>query len=430
MSSITKGEFLKYAIDNDLLLTISFIVSVLGIPYETNKYVRIEDNGYSVNISGEYVKLEGGILGRPPLELYDEINAEPGFIPGLKEPSTTTVGRIIFFYIVVARSFHGKIPYLTDADSKIKNKSFVPADIENLYIAPMLGKEITIDEYISFVDACTYVRSFSNVIGISATEKSLLPPPGIAKKRKEVIAAAIEKYGPDALKSYDVIVEIENELKKFDLEWLKDDPSLDIVISGKIRDNARKKMFLMIGAEEGLKSANEPAQLIEASLSEGMPTDPASFAELTNSSRSGSHYRGVETFKGGLLGKILLRATNTVIIEDGDCGTNLTRDYIVTKDNAEGLVGRYIVVANKLKMVEDVSEASTYIGTTVKMRSLMYCNQPGEAFCKTCAGYNMTKSAVPLVVTDVAGIVLNASMKRMHNATMQSVEFDIFELLT
>lgn len=430
MASISKKAYLKYAMEQGHVFTIAWISTLLGIPLEPTDYVKPTDSGYDVMVNNEWVSLEESGPKAEPLALEDILEVESGFMRGITKSTKAPLGRLLLWYIVVEHPFKGKIPYLTEDNSKMDDKSFVPADIENQYIAPMLGNEITIQEYETFVDACTYVRDFSEVIGISATEKSMLPPPNIAKERDKLIKDMIDRKGEDALKDYANIVEIETKLKEIDAEWLADDPSFDIVISGKVRNNARKKMFLMFGAEEGLKKPGEDAYLIKSSLSEGLPTDPKSVAELNNSARAGSYSRGVETFKGGLLGKIMLRALNTVTIEDGDCNTKLTSLYTITENNYDGLIGRYIVENGSLVYFDNRTMIEKYIGKTVELRSMRFCNSPGETFCKVCAGTNMTKTSVPLITTDIAGTILNASMKKMHNATMQTTKFDIFTLLS
>lgn len=422
MNTITKKEYLKYAIKNDYVIFISWVSSIIGIPLEATEYVKFDKTGYFVMVDNEYVSLIDSTVDGPPLNLNDEITIEPGYMVGVDESFTTTAGRIIFFYITVGYPFKGKIPFI--------NKKYTLSYIEDNYIAKMLGKEISIEEYNNFVDACTYARSFSDIIGLSATKKSILPPPNIAEKRKEFIDEVVSKYGEKGLKDYSKIIEIENKLKAYDKEWLSDDPALGVVINDKTLNNARKKMFLMFGSEEGLKNPGEDAYLIPNSLEEGLPTDSKSISELNNSARAGSYSRAIETFKGGLMGKIMLRALNNTTIVSGDCGTKLTVSYKVDVFNYEGLTGRYIVKDGKTVLIENVETAKGFVGKVVNLRSMRMCNSPNESYCQVCSGVNMSETSIPIVTTDMAGTVLNDSMKKMHTASIEKTDFNIINLLT
>jgi len=431
MEMISLKEYLKYSIDNKLVLKLNWVISMFSVLMESTDYCKLERGKIYVVADGKLVELEGGVINKPIINPEDKITLEAGYIENISEVVETTVGRLLLNYVLIAYNFNSKVPF--------QNKRFEVSDIENKYITTLLRDDdeltdefISVDEYVKFVDAATYLQNWAEVISASATEKSMIPPDGIKEKKKELIEKAIREHGPDALKDYAIIANIESELKRYDKEFLKDDPSFGKLLEGKILNNSRKKLFLMGGAERNFSSPDEDALLIEDTLEDGLENDPVKLASHYNSIRFASYSRGTETFKGGLTAKILLRATSAIVIRGEDCGTKGFKNWTVNANNYKSIVGRYIITSSGTVLVNTINDAKVYIGKTVKMRSPLYCISDGESICKTCAGKGLSsnENSVPLIIANIGAIILNLSMKAMHDTTIKTVELDLSDMLS
>ena len=428
---ISIKDYLKYSIDNELVLKLNWVISMFSILMENTDFCKVEKDTIKVKVNDEWLTLNDVTVGTAILQPETSITIPEGYLPNVKETTKTTIGRVLLNYVLITYNFGSKIPY--------QNIRIEVADIENNYIAVLLKDDIAEDsefisvkEYIKFVDASTYLQNWAEVISSSATERSMIAPEGIKEKKKELIEKAIKKHGPDALKDYTVIADIEKDLKAFDKEFLKDDPSLGKLLGGKILNNSRKKLFLMAGAERNFNSADEEALLIEETLEEGVGNDAEKLASNFNSIRFASYSRGNETFKGGLTAKILLRATSAIVIKGEDCKTKGYKEWVVTESNANSLVGRYLIIGDKPVLIDTVNDTKKHIGKTVKLRSPMYCIANGESICKTCAGVGLSSSenSVPLIITNIGAIILNLSMKAMHDTTIKTVEMNMDDMLS
>lgn len=429
MNKISKKDFLKYSIDNKNVLKLEWVIAVFSILMEDSKYVKLGlGNELIVIIDNEEYILENAIKNNPVFTPTDKISIEKLFIENLTEDIDTTVGRVLLNYILLCYNFKDKVPYI--------NGIIKVSDIESKYIAKLLKDnikehdDISVQEYLDFVDACLYLENWADVISYSSTLKSILPPPGVKEYRNKLIKEVIATKGKEALNDYTVIADIENKLKEYDKEFLKDDPSYGKLLDGKILDNSRKKLFLMTGAARNFKEDTN-AEMLETSLSEGWDKDPVKLAEQFNSIRYGAFARGKETFKGGLAAKILLRATSSMLIEKHDCGSKSYKNWEVTKDNAKYLVGRYILSNDNLLCIEDESIASTYVNKTVKLRSPMYCLAKGENICSICIGKSLSENenSIPLLITSIGEVMLKSSLKKVHNNNVSTTELNLMEAI-
>lgn len=429
MEKITKKDYLKYSIDTDNVLRLEWVISNLSILMEDSNYVKLGlADALIVTINNVDMILDGVVKGQPIFTPTEKIKIEKGFLLNVIEDTETTVGRILLNQILLCFNFKDKIDYI--------NEVIKVGDIESKYITKYLKdnpkdpKDISIDEYLSFIDAALYLENWADVVSTSSTLKSILPPPGIKEYRKKLIEEVVKTKGETALNDYTVIADIENKLKEYDREFLKDDPSYGKLMDGKILDNSRKKLFLMTGAARNFKEDNN-AELLDTALDEGWSKDPVKLTEQFNSIRHGSFARGKETFKGGLAAKILLRATSSMLIESKDCGSKAYKLWSVNKNNSKYLVGRYIIENDKIKNVEDETMANNLIGKTVKLRSPMYCLTPGENICSICIGDSVSenKNSIPLLITSIGEVMLKSSLKKVHNNNVSTTELNLAEAI-
>ena len=425
-------EFFKLAMRKGYYAKKAWLISAFSILDQSDKepdeyQIALTEKGYVTKADGKEIILSR-VKDNPVYRFDEKIDLMPDDIPNLDKKITSTVGNYLVNWILLVYPFCNTIPYM-------EGKITIPT-IEDI-IATKLEDDVPEDQrkpgriyvsqYEDFVEATTYLTGLSTLCVVTATEKNLLPPPGIKSLKQELV----KKYGKD-LHRWDRVAEVEKKLLEMDKEWLKDDPSYGRVVKGKVANIARKKMYLMFGAESGGFTSNPEANPVVNSLEEGWPTDPDKLVDMFNSSRFGSFSRGKETQKGGVVSKVLLRSASNYQVEGDDCGTNVGLKKDITDSNYQTIVGRYVMEGGKLTLVADNKTAKTYIGKTVQIRSPMYCKQEGERICKVCAGSKLSinPKGVSLSLTEISGIILNASMKAMHGKELKVTRLDLDTYLT
>lgn len=417
-------DFLKFALHNKCHLKSAWMVSAFSIIRESEEewlkdpYVgRIVSlpYGYSfVNSNKELEPIEGTSKNQPVFAMLEEITVDPSWLPNIKEPVVTLIGSLICNAVLLVENFGEKVPFIPE-NIEIKNiEKFV---IQNRTDTDEPGK-IKLSEYLNMGIAIEYLKTISNLSVYSLTEKNILPPEGLKEFK-----AKLDKEFEGKLSDPVMLAEYEKRLLEFDDEFMKGDPSNGKLIAGKVRANARRKLFLSSGAEGGLKGDMVP---ITQSLLEGTPLNPENFVAQTNGARSGSYFRGIDTVKGGVSFKIMIRALSTFEVVEGNCGSLMGIPRVYTKYNIENLVGRRISGTPEGKIVENINEANNYLGKVVRVRSTQYCKSPGQTYCTTCAGERLSrfKKGLAIPATDMTSAILAASMAAMHKNTTTTAKID------
>jgi len=420
-------EYLGYAIKNEYPLHLKWMVDMFGIiandEYE-DEYVYKKKDNILVKQDDKIISLYDQPKS-PLFNVKDIIKIPKDFLPNLDKDIETTVGRLIMNYLLLAYNFNHKIPYI--------NRKFSVAEIEDI-IAKKLTDDTTdpegiyIKEYIQFVDMVTYIKNFNKINSISATAKTLLPPPDIQKYREQLIAEYKKKYGPKALEKKNVIAEIEKKLEEYEKEYIKKDPAYGKLVTGKV-SGARKKMYVSYGTGMEFTPSNR-AKYVDKSLIEGWDKDPEKLTVMFNDSRLASYNRGKQTQDGGVVAKITLRAVNDIKILDTDCGTNVTEKVLVTKDNYKKLINRYMIIGNTtVEITED--NIKDYMNKYINLRTPMGCKLEHH-YCVRCSTSEMKnyENGLSLLVNEVAGAILNESLKAMHKSGIESTTLNIDDLVT
>lgn len=387
-----------------------------------NEYVEIKNKEVYVTVNGNPEKLDDVIFteGKSILNITQTISVGSGDLPNINSNINTTIGRLIINYLLISKNFDNKIEYI--------NKEFSVSSLEGDVAKLLMDDKITVESYLNFVDSVYYVCGLARIFNVSATERNLTPPPGISEFKKNLRKEFDSKYGSDWVNDKTKIVEFQEQLKKQDDEWLKDDPTKGRLLNKKIKDNARVKMFLTFGGEVGLDKKSGNVTFVENSLLDGYSKDPKEISAIFNSIRAASFDRGHETQKGGAAAKDLLRASSSISIKEGDCGTKLTKKILITEDNHKSFTGRYYVNNGKVTAIEDTS---SLIGKTIELRSPMYCNEPNSNYCSICVGKSIAinPKGVSMQLLDVSAVLLTASLKSMHNSQLNAKRFNIQDMV-
>lgn len=419
---MNKQELFNFIVRNNLLSNIKYIKAFFTIPllvedkkYETDVLI-IKDGKIFLKYNNE--KLELNINTSPILNYKDEITLYKEDWRTLEENTVTTIGIAMLNYIMLELPFRGLYSFNNGAISK---------KIEDNIAEDLLNRKITIEQLEQFVDNCEYLKTWNRYFVQAASEKTLLPPEGIQEKKEAIVKRMIKELGEDAFKSQVNIVKLEEELKKIDAEWLKDDPTFGIVTSGKVLNNSRKELFLTVGGIESFDDEAVDSTFVVNSLLEGWPEDKELFTAMVNALRAGSLARAIDTQNGGLLAKMILRAIGSYVIKkDVDCGTKLGSKFSVDSKNIETIRNRHIIFNNETVLTDTDEKMNQYLNKDVLIRSPKYCNLVGENYCGKCVNklLNDNVDGIKNEVTTVAQIVLYEAMKKMHNTVKSLVKLD------
>lgn len=419
---MTKLDYLKLAIANQLYQNKAWIVSAFALTKQDN-VKPIAFHLYH-DITGHYyyddqlnkVKISDAKVNEPLFNFLDIITVDKTLCSNVREPVETKLGNLLFNLICMVYAFKDKIPFVTGKVSVGKIEAI---------IAPILvddGKgidgKIEVSSYKKWIDSLRYLESIADICVVSATEKNIQLAPGFEVFKKNLI-----KEYEGRLNDPVVFSEFEKKLQGFDDEYLSDDPSTRAFMSGKVRNIARTKMFLTMGAQDTFNTELSPKPVLN-SLHEGIPTDAEDFKNLMNGTRSGIFSRAAETQQGGVTAKYMLRAANTFKIDKEDCGTTngIHRQY--SKDNISNLVGRYIVSNGKTTLIENLEQANNYLDKSIYVRSPMYCKSVGNSLCKICAGKRLSQlpTGLSIPLTDISSTIITISLKAMHGRVLSTAK--------
>lgn len=426
---MNRTEYLKQCIINKKYKKLGWMVSIfsyignqpieklehLDLSYEANGY-----NYYDKNLN-KLVLLEDG-KDTPLFTPRQPIVIDKSWLPIVEDTTDTTVGRLLTNAVVINEPFRSVLPYI--------NKQFSVSTIENI-VAPIVlsdpsdgvkePNKIYISDYLKSLDNAQYISNLSSTVVISASEKIITTPKGL----DEYMETMIKKY-EGKLDDPVELVRFENEIKAFDNDYLKDDASYGLFISGKIRDNARAKMFLLIGSSTTLDERRRTKPIL-TSLAKGWNLNVDDFTSMINELRSGSYMRSKETIKGGTLFKSLIRSGNAISVKEGDCGTTLTIARIYSENNISKLINRNIVDHNRIVHIDNREQAMSYKDKVVHLRTPLYCKESKDKYCSICTGskiYNDKNNMISLLL-EISSIVTKSSLKAFHSNVLSVAQIDI-----
>ena len=364
----------------------------------------------------------GSFNGKSRFHPYDyfkvPIGAWTGYKNGkeVKNKNTfyTTLGKWIynvFFvrpYPAISEAFDGYI------DEDLTKKAYGNR-YEDLSFK-LIEKEIPIEDYKHFATKVQFFMQFSSVLSPSYTNAMLTVSEELNKKKKQLI-----KENKEAIDKGDIYVidKITKELLDYAKELLKDDPSMDMYLSGArgTWDNNFKNMFVMRGAVKD-PDPTKGFNIITSNFVDGCSKED--YVKLANSLSAGPYARSNKTSMGGYWEKLFVYAFGDItLLEEGtDCGSKNYINFTITEDNYPTVMYNYIIEGQKL--VELTSKnIHKYIGKTVKMRFSSMCKAGYGKVCNKCAGnffYRLGKiKHVGLATQQVPAKIKLISMKLFHD---------------
>ena len=313
-------------------------------------------------------------------------------------------------YVLLVDPYKDAITYV--------NKEWNASAVESQMSELAFKNVITVDQIKQYSRNLYFLCHFNEVTTPSFTQRALTIPKELIARRDELL----KKYAKEIEAGDPVVIsKIESELIAADKSQLKGDPSTGFYdTSKKSYETHRKQMMIMFGM---IPKFGEPGYtFIPKSLEEGW--DVKNFQAIANEIRRGSYNRAKETAKGGEESKFLSRIfQNTDIVEE-DCGTTRYWPVEITDDNKLTYINRNIFHRGKLLTLTK-ENVSSFVGTTVQMRSPSYCITKNYNYCYTCMGEYfryLHQKNLALQVMSIGSTMLGLSMKSMHQSNIETAK--------
>ena len=392
-------EYLVSLTEHDI--TMSLIMELFG---DFNKYQKF--NPYdivTIPANGYGGKLPNG---------KDKFN---------KAPFTTTVGRFIFnkYFIECEPELLDMLGYVNDnVGKKAYGKIF-----DNLGYAVM-EERISIETYKRFCMRTQKFMPYVSILSPNHSDNMLTITKKINKKKDELI-----KANQKAFDEGDVIVvdQVSKELLDYARELMKDDPAMDMFLSGAggSFENNFKNMFIMRGSVQD-PDPRKTYNIITSNYVDGVSKDE--YSKLANTLAAGPYSRSKKTELGGYWEKSFLSAFQHIVLldPDSDCGTKRHITMKVTEKNIDMIMYCY-VIGNNGELTEITSQnKDKFIGKTVKLRFSSMC-EAKNGICNKCAGnlfYRLGIRNIGASTPQIPSKLKVLSMKLFHDDQLNFAEMD------
>lgn len=343
-----------------------------------------------------------------------------------KKSFTTTIGIWIFNKYFIEPHLFDMFHYINQTVNK---KLF--GKINGKLSEAVLEDKIPLDYLKDFMMKTQKCMPYISILAPNYTNKMLECTVAIDKKKKELF----DKYRKE-LDAGDPIIgdKVEKELLNYAIEYMGDDPSMDMFDSGARGSipNNFKNMFVMKGViKDPDPNAKQKYHVAESNYIDGISSNE--YALFANSLAAGPYSRAKKTEKGGYLEKLFLRAFQHLTLDppDSDCHTKRFIEVELTQQNIELWMYSY-VIGSSGALTEITSEnKEKYIGKKVKLRFSSLCESK-TGVCNKCMGnlyYRLGyKENAGTSLTQIPSKQKNISMKAFHDSTQKLVTMDLEEV--
>ena len=396
-------------------------------PQEVERFIALKENDITMSLIMELFGDFGKFQRYNP---YDLITVRAGEYGGQlpngqpkfnSKPFTTTVGRLIFnkYFIECEPELLDMIGFVNEnVGKKAYGKLY-----DQLGYA-ILEDRISIETYKRF---CVKTQKFMPYVSILAPNHSdnmLTITKQINKKKEELIAKNKEAFDNGDVK---VVDQVSKELLEYARELMKDDPAMDMFLSGAggSFENNFKNMFIMRGSVQD-PDPRKSYNIITSNYIDGVSKEE--YSKLANTLAAGPYSRSKKTELGGYWEKLFLTAFQHIVLEepDSDCGTKRHITMKVTDKNIGQVMYSY-VINNDGSLTEITSKnQDKFIGKTVKLRFSSMCESK-KGICNKCAGnlfYRLGIRNVGASTPQIPSKLKVLSMKLFHDDQLNFTEMD------
>lgn len=350
---------------------------------------------------------------------YDKFTLPAGRLYN-KDAIETTVGRYILNLCVFPEVYLKKYGYVNET-----LKKGTLEDIENQMGEMILNDEMSTKDYASYLDYGEWLGMGVAYFLVPTMNYDInVPIPEVIALRDELF----DKYADGVRRGEsEVAKKIESEVLALAKKKIKEkgNEAWDFFESGVGKfENNYKKTSIMAGAVEN--PYTKKLDILKSNYIDGV--DPKELPKLVNLTLVGGYSRGVETQSSGYERKKIDNALQTVTLEDdgSDCGTPYTMKIVIPKGMKNLFLYRYVLENNgKLTLLTE-DNIDNYVDKEIRLRSPMFCKS--DHICSKCAGelfYKMGVKNVGLLNDTMAGVLMNAAMKKFHDATVKFSTIDI-----
>ena len=341
-----------------------------------------------------------------------------------KTEFTTTVGRFIFnkYFIESEPELLDMIGYINeDIGKKTYGKLF-----DSLGYA-VLEDRLSVETYKRFCKRCQKFMPFVSILSPNHSMNMLTITKKINKRKAELIAE-----NQEAVNNGDVMVvdKISKELLDYARELLKDDPAMDMFLSGARGsfENNFKNMYIMRGSVQD-PDPRKSYNIITSNYIDGVSKEE--YSKLANTLAAGPYSRSKKTELGGYWEKLFLTAFQHVVLLDpgSDCKTTRHITMKVTDKNINSIMYSYVINVDG-SLTEITSEnKNKFIGKTVKLRFSSMC-EAKNGICNKCAGnlfYRLGIRNIGAATPQIPSRLKVLSMKLFHDDQLNFTEMDPME---
>lgn len=430
----TKEQYLKHCVNTLSPLEnkrwyiglLSILLPSAALPMDRHQVVcRPQGLFYTDVVDGVSVEIAivDAQLGTPLYKVTDRITIDASWLPNVQGQIETTVGRLLLNAAAIYPALGTKIAYINkplkvkSLEADISDKIKDDADITDS------DKDIRVSEYLDCIDRVWFFTKLANLITVASTPKTVLPPPGIDALRQKLL-----KDNAGKLSDPVALATMIDALAQHDAAYLSDDPSAKHILDRK-GNTARKKLFHMYGETNDFNGslASDP---ITGTMQQGVDTSEAILPKYMNDLRYASYSRGHSTQLSGYSYKILQRSLSGLEIAQESCNTQRGMQRRITQPDK--LLNRYVREKNQWTLVANRTQAGTYLGKVVQVKSPMYCTTPGNAVCYSCLGENFkgNKNAINNIAAGFSGELMTLFLKRMHTSGFTLTDIHLDDLVT
>lgn len=353
---------------------------------------------------------------------WDTIKVPKGYFFKDQPEFETTIGRFIFNKFILQGAGIIEATGFFDAivDKKLLGK--IDELVGHLYMEDTINRQ-QFNSYLDHRDTLGYW--LNGMLAHTISERMLKPLPQIEKRKAELC----KKYEKElAEHNIDVMTKISNELTEYARELLKDDPGMDLYLSGDLDfANNYKNNSIIKGAV--MNKITGEFDFIETSFMDGIAIKD--LPAHANSILASQYPASIATADAGYMGKKLMALLQMMEIDEPgtDCGTKNLIPVTVTKYNSPFLTNIYINEGGQEKLLTE-DKINSYIGKTIMMRSPMSCKNP--KICSKCAGslfYKLGVEHAGLFATQISHSALNLGLKSKHNSVIELYTLDPEQLI-
>ena len=330
----------------------------------------------------------------------------------------TTVGRFIANKFMLQAS--GCIEAVKFVDGVLHKGGIgdIDSKVGDLLLKDHIGRG-QFDSYIDHRDTLGYW--LNGFLAHTISERMLRPLKEVEQKKEELC----KKYEKElAAGNIDVMTQISDELVAYAKEILKDDPGMDLYLSGDLDFGNNYKNNAIVKGAVANKITGE-FDFIGTSFMDGI--DVKDIPAHANSILSSQYPASIATADAGYLGKKLLALLQMMEIDEPgtDCGTKQLIPLKITPGNKNMVLYTWIDNGHGQLIMITKENVSQYVGKTVMMRSPMTCTS--TKICSKCAGqlfYMLGAKYAGLFSTQISHADLNLALKAKHNSLINLFTID------